>query len=93
MHVLTTVLWFVLGVGVLVLVIDSALRTFVLPRGATPIVTRVVFIGLRMVFNTIARAARSYDGPIDLDESPIELNESPIELNEHSIDLNESPIE
>jgi hypothetical protein len=62
MHVVTTVLWFVLGVGLLFLVIDSALRTFVLPRGATPIVTRVVFIGLRTVFNAVARAARSYDG-------------------------------
>jgi hypothetical protein len=62
MHVVTTVLWFVLGVGLVFLVIDSALRTFVLPRGATPIVTRVVFIGLRMVFNAIAGAARSYDG-------------------------------
>ncbi len=62
MDVFTKVLWFVLGVGVLLLVIDSALRTFVLPRGATPIVTRGVFVGLRSVFNVFARSARSYDG-------------------------------
>jgi hypothetical protein len=62
MHVVSTILWFGLGVGLVFLVIDSALRTFVLPRGATPIVTRVVFIGLRMVFNAIAGAARSYEG-------------------------------
>ena len=62
MHVVTVILWFALGIGLLFLVIDSALRTFVLPRGATPIVTRVVFIGLRMVFNAAARVARSYDG-------------------------------
>jgi hypothetical protein len=62
MHVLTMILWFVLGVGLLFLVTDSALRTFVLPRGATPLVTRSVFISLRTVFNAVARAARSYDG-------------------------------
>ena len=55
MHVLTMILWFALGVGLLFLVIDSALRTFVLPRGATPLVTRGVFIGLRTV-STRSRA-------------------------------------
>ena len=62
MHVLTMVLWFALGVGLLLLVLDSALRTFVLPRGDAPLVTRAVFIGVRSVFNRIARAARTYDG-------------------------------
>jgi hypothetical protein len=62
MHVFTMILWFGFGVGVLFLVIDSALRTFVLPRGATPLVSRGVFIGLRTVFNLVARAARTYDG-------------------------------
>jgi hypothetical protein len=62
MSVVSVVLWFALGVALVGLVIDSALRTFVLPRGATPIVSRATFIGLRAVFNTIARAARSYDG-------------------------------
>src|SRR6476620_11951217 len=62
MHVVTAVLWFALGITLVFLVVDSALRTFVLPRGATPVVTRATFIGLRMVFNAIARAARTYDG-------------------------------
>jgi hypothetical protein len=61
MHVLTAVLWFALGIALVLAVLDSALRTFVLPRGSAPVVTRAVFIGLRAVFNTIARAARSYD--------------------------------
>ena len=70
MHVVTVILWFVLGVGLLFLVVDSALRTFVLPRGAAPIVTRIVFIGLRMVFNTarergtLLRRARLRDGAV-----------------------------
>jgi len=46
----------------MLLVIDSALRTFVLPRGAAPVLTRVVFVGLRMVFNGVARTRRTYDG-------------------------------
>jgi hypothetical protein len=62
MHVVTVILWFVLGVGLLLLVFDSALRTFVLPRGATPIVSRVTFISLRSVFNLMAKGARSYNG-------------------------------
>jgi len=62
MHVVTVILWFALGVGILFLVVDSALRTFVLPRGATPLVSRVTFISLRAVFNGMAWSARSYDG-------------------------------
>jgi len=34
----------------------------VLPRAATPIVTRAVFIGLRWGFNLVARGARTYNG-------------------------------
>ena len=62
MHVLTIIAWFALGIALMLMVIDSALRTFVLPRGAAPILTRIVFIALRTVFNTIAGATRSYDG-------------------------------
>ncbi len=62
MHVLTVVLWFALGIALLVLVMDSAIRTFLLPRGASAILTRAVFIGVRLVFNAMARAARTYDG-------------------------------
>jgi hypothetical protein len=62
MHVFTSVLWFALGVVLLLLVLDSALRTFVLPRGEAPTMTRVVFIGVRWVFNRIASMFRTYDG-------------------------------
>jgi hypothetical protein len=58
MHVLTEILWFVLGIALLLLVFDSVIRTFVLPRAATPIVTRGVFIVLRSGFNQVARADR-----------------------------------
>src|ERR1700712_3622691 len=62
MLVLSQVLWFALGVVLLLLVFDSVIRTFVLPRAATPIVTRAVFIGLRWGFNLVARGARTYNG-------------------------------
>jgi hypothetical protein len=62
MHVLTIVLWFLLGSALMLLVFDSAIRTFVLPRAAAPLLTRGVFIGLRSMFNGVARLARSYDG-------------------------------
>jgi hypothetical protein len=62
MHVVTVALWFLLGAALILLVIDSALRTFVLPRGAAPVLTRGVFIGLRGLFNLATRATRTYDG-------------------------------
>jgi hypothetical protein len=62
MYVVTQILWFVLGIGLLVLVFDSVIRTFVLPRAATPFVTRTVFIAVRGCFNVVARTARTYDG-------------------------------
>jgi hypothetical protein len=62
MGVLTSVLWFGLGVAVLVLVFDSAIRTFMLPRGASVLTTRVVFIGLRLVFDRIAALTNTYEG-------------------------------
>jgi hypothetical protein len=49
------------GVGLIVSVVDSALRTFVLPRGARTPLTRIVFVGLRVVFDLIARPARTYE--------------------------------
>lgn len=51
------------GAGVLLIaaVLDSALRTFVLPRGARTPLTRWVFGGLRMLFDLVARPARTYE--------------------------------
>ncbi len=62
MHVLSQILWFALGIGLIILVFDSVIRTFVLPRASSPLVTRVVFIAIRWGFNLIARAARTYNG-------------------------------
>ncbi len=62
MHVLSQILWFALGIGLLLLVFDSVIRTFVLPRAATPVVTRTVFIVLRWCFNGVARMSRTYNG-------------------------------
>jgi len=62
MHVFTQILWFALGIAMLLLVLDSALRTFVLPRGEVPTLTRAVFIGVRWVFNRIASMCSSYEG-------------------------------
>src|SRR5712692_4576260 len=62
MGIASVVGWVVLGIALLVLVLDSALRTFILPRGAAPLITRLVFVGLRGAFNALARATRSYEG-------------------------------
>jgi hypothetical protein len=62
MEVAAEIAWFAVGVLVLFVVVDSALRTFVLPRGVAPILTRVVFVGLRNAFDTLARTRRTYDG-------------------------------
>jgi hypothetical protein len=55
------VLWFAGGLVLLVLVLDSAMRTFVLPRGAATMLTRAVFVSLRAGFNLVTRACRTYD--------------------------------
>jgi len=62
MHALAQILWFALGIGLILLVFDSVIRTFVLPRAASPLVTRSVFIAVRSCFNLVARAARTYNG-------------------------------
>jgi len=61
-HVVVEVLWFVVGVAVVLAVADSALRTFVLPRGVAPPLTRGVFATLRAAFDAAAGVCRTYDG-------------------------------
>jgi hypothetical protein len=60
--VVVRVLWFAGGFLLLVLVLDSAVRTFVLPRGEASFITRVVFVGVRVPFNRLARMTRTYEG-------------------------------
>ncbi len=49
------------GVALMVAVFDSALRTFVLPRGVSTVLARIVFIPIRRVFDLLAREGRSYE--------------------------------
>jgi hypothetical protein len=51
----------VLGVAVVIVVLDAAVRTFVLPRGATVTVTRIIARTLRLVFDLITRPAKTYE--------------------------------
>lgn len=51
----------VLGVVVVFVVVDAAIRTFVLPRGATVTFTRIISRSSRVVFDLIARPAHSYE--------------------------------
>ena len=62
MEVVVGTLWFVGGMALIMLVVDSAVRTFMLPRGEAAVTTRAVFVGLRSVFNRIARMTRTYEG-------------------------------
>jgi hypothetical protein len=49
------------GVVVVVAVVDAAVRTFVLPRGVSVRLTRLISLASRRVFDMIARPARSYE--------------------------------
>lgn len=49
------------GAATVLVVLDSAIRTFVLPRGATVRFTRLFFRVMRTVFGIVLRPARSYE--------------------------------
>ena len=61
MDIVADVALVVVGVALMVAVFDSALRTFVLPRGVSTTLVRIVFIPLRRVFDVLAREGRSYE--------------------------------
>ena len=52
----------VAGALVVLLMLDSAVRTFVLPRGVTVLYSRIVFILIGRVFRLVASRARTYEG-------------------------------
>src|ERR1700730_6244442 len=52
----------VAGALLVLLVLDSAVRTFVLPRGVTVLYSRIVFILIGRVFRLVASRARTYEG-------------------------------
>lgn len=61
MDIAADVLFVAVGLAVTLAVFDSALRTFVLPRGASSVLARMIFVGLRRVFDLLAREGRSYE--------------------------------
>jgi hypothetical protein len=61
MDTILAVLGVLVGAGLILAVYDSALRTFVLPRGVSNPLTRMTFQALRWVFGLRARESRSYE--------------------------------
>ena len=53
--------WFAGGALLVLVALDSAVRTFVLPRGAVVPYTRLVFVAVRRVFDLRLRFAKSYE--------------------------------
>ena len=60
MHVLADIALIVIGVVAVFIVLDAALRTFVLPRGAPVYFTHLVFRTVRHLLDVLARPNRSY---------------------------------
>jgi hypothetical protein len=62
MGTVANVLMVLAGVVLVCVVLDSAMRTFVLPRAVVSRLTRIVFRALRVVFDKIARRFPTYEG-------------------------------
>jgi ABC-type multidrug transport system fused ATPase/permease subunit len=58
----TDVLWFVAGAALVVAVLDAAMRSLVLPRGSVVVLTRLIWLSTRLVFNLFARFRQTYEG-------------------------------
>src|SRR6478735_6808863 len=61
MAVLRDIALCVAGVGLIAIVVDAALRTFVLPRGSVVRLTRALSVVISRVFELILRPARTYE--------------------------------
>lgn len=61
MHIAFEILLVVVGVVAVFVVLDAALRTFVLPRGAPVLFTHLVFRSVRQTLMLFARPGRSYE--------------------------------
>ena len=61
MHAFVAVLLVAVGVAATLVVLDAAVRTFVVPRGTVVLFTVVVFLVIRRVFNLFASPRRSYE--------------------------------
>jgi hypothetical protein len=56
------IIWFVVGIALVVAVIDAAVRSLVLPRGSVVVLTRIIWLSVRQVFNLIAGWSDTYEG-------------------------------
>ena len=61
MNVLADIALIALGIVAVYIVLDAALRTFVLPRGAPVLFTFIVFRTVRRILDVLARPNRSYE--------------------------------
>ncbi|MBK5288456.1 MAG: hypothetical protein JJE46_08310 [Acidimicrobiia bacterium] len=61
MTVVRDVLLWCAGIALIVVVVDAAIRTFVLPRGAVVRLTRVIAVGVRSAFDVRLRFCRTYE--------------------------------
>lgn len=61
MNVVVEILWFVAGAALVLVALDSAVRGFVLPRGAVVRTNRFVFVMIRKLFDVRLRFARTYE--------------------------------
>ncbi len=60
MRVVLDILLILGGVALVLIVLDSAIRTFMLPRSASTPLTRYVFVSLRWLFSWLARDSHTY---------------------------------
>ncbi len=60
MSIVWDVAFVLIGSAMVLVVFDSALRTFVLPRGVITLLTRAVFVEIRHAFDLLAREGRTY---------------------------------
>jgi hypothetical protein len=56
------ILWFAAGLGLVFVVLDAAIRSLVLPRGSVVVLTRIIWVSTRAVFNLIANRFDTYEG-------------------------------
>ena len=61
MDLLLSILIFVAGTALVIYVLLSAIRTFVLPRAASELLTRLLFIMVRFFFDLRAKKVSSYE--------------------------------
>jgi hypothetical protein len=61
MHNFLNIFWPLVGIGITLIVLDAALRTFVVPRGSVVLFTYVIFIVVRRILDVFAPASRGYE--------------------------------